>query len=127
MALPEDHELASRGLLDLADLAEEPFITYRISSAVSDIYTEACQRAGFSPHNVQETSTLLSFVASGMGVALVSTARQMFTLQGIVFRQLRDAPEVDLAVAWKTGSETVLLTKFLDLFESPTPTEGTPA
>lgn len=130
VALPEDHELASRGLLDLADLAEEPFITYRMNSAVSNISTEACQRAGFSPHIVQETqetSTLLSFVASGMGVALVPTARQMFALQGIVFRQLRDAPEVDLAVAWKTGSETALLTKFLDLFEAPTPTEGTPA
>ena len=94
------------------------------------ISTEACRKAGFSPQIVQETretSTLLSFVAAGMGVALVPTARRMFALQGIVFRQLRNAPSVDLAVAWKTGNETALLKKFLDLFEAPAPTEGNQA
>ncbi|NVM97303.1 LysR family transcriptional regulator [Arthrobacter sp. SDTb3-6] len=130
VALPEDHELASRGLLDLADLAGEAFIAYPLTSAVNAISTEACRQAGFSPQVVQETretSTLLSFVAAGMGVALVPTARRMFALQGIVFRQLRHAPAVDLAVAWKTGSETALLNKFLDLFETPAPTEGNPS
>ena len=130
VALPEDHELASRGLLDLSELAEEPFIAYPLTSAVNAISTEACRNAGFSPQIVQETretSTLLSFVAAGMGVALVPTARRMFALQGIVFRQLRNAPSVDLAVAWKTGNETALLNKFLDLFEAPAPTEGNQA
>lgn len=130
VALPEDHELASRGLLDLSELAEEPFIAYPLTSAVNAISIEACRNAGFSPQIVQETretSTLLSFVAAGMGVALVPTARRMFALQGIVFRQLRNAPSVDLAVAWKTGNETALLNKFLDLFEAPAPTEGNQA
>lgn len=130
VALPEDHELASRGLLDLSELAEEPFIAYPLTSAVNAISTEACRQAGFSPQIVQETretSTLLSFVAAGMGVALVPTARRMFALQGIVFRQLRNAPSVDLAVAWKTGNETALLKKFLDLFETPAPMEGNQA
>ncbi|MHA7175270.1 LysR substrate-binding domain-containing protein [Arthrobacter sp. Sr24] len=130
VALPEDHELASRGMLELSELAEEPFITYPGSSAVNTISTEACRQAGFSPHVVQETqetSTLLSFVAAGMGVALVPAARRMFALQGIVFRQLRNAPAVDLAVAWKTDTETALLKKFLDLFDGSAPTEGNPA
>ncbi len=130
LALPEDHELASGGLLDLAELAQEPFIAYPLSSAVNVISTDACRQVGFSPRIVQEakeTSTLLSFVAAGMGVALVPTARSMFALQGIVFRQLRNAPEVDLAVAWKSGNETVLLRKFLALFDTPVSTEGNPA
>lgn len=130
VALPEDHALASRGWIDLADLAGEPFITYPLMSAVNTIATEACREAGFVPEVAQithETSTLLAFVASGMGVALVPTARRMFALQGVVFRQLRNAPAVDLAVAWKKGNETALLNKFLDLFEDPVPTEGTRA
>ncbi|KAA0976088.1 LysR substrate-binding domain-containing protein [Paeniglutamicibacter gangotriensis] len=130
VALPEDHEMASRGILDLEDLAEEPFISYPLTSAVNTISTEACRQAGFSPHIVQEaqeTSTLLSFVSAGMGVALVPTARRMFGLQGLVFRQLRNAPAVDLAVAWKTDNETALLKKFLDLFKAPAPTEGNQA
>ncbi|GAA4371362.1 LysR substrate-binding domain-containing protein [Paeniglutamicibacter cryotolerans] len=130
VALPEDHELASRGLLDLADLAGEPFISYPLSSAVNRIALEACRKTGFSPRVVQEaheTSTLLSFVSAGMGVALVPTTRRMFALQGIVFRALRNAPAVDLAVAWKAGNESALLLKFLDLFDSPASLEGTPA
>lgn len=130
VALPEEHELASRGLLDLADLAGEPFISYPLTSAVNQIALEACRKAGFSPQIVQETretSTMLAFVSAGMGVALVPTTRRMFALQGIVFRQLRNAPAVDLAVAWKTGNESALLGRFLDLFDSPASMEGTPA
>ena len=128
VALPEDHDLASRGMLNLADLARESFISYPQTSAVNAIALKACRGAGFTPQIVQETSetsTLLSFVAAGMGVALVPTARRMFALQGIVFRQLRDAPAVDLAVAWRTGNETALLRRFLDLFDSPAAMEGT--
>lgn len=130
VALPEEHELASRGLLDLTDLAGEPFISYPLTSAVNQIALEACRKAGFSPQIVQETretSTMLAFVSAGMGVALVPTTRRMFALQGIVFRQLRNAPAVDLAVAWKTGNESALLGRFLDLFDSPASMEGTPA
>lgn len=130
VALPEDHELASRGLLDLSDLAHEQFISYPQSSAVNVISVEACRKVGFTPQVVQETtetSTLLSFVSAGMGVALLPTARRMFALQGIVFRQLRNAPTVDLAVAWKTGNETALLNKFIDLFDTPASMEGKPS
>lgn len=130
VALPEEHELASRGLLDLTDLAGEPFISYPLTSAVNQIALEACRKAGFSPQIVQETretSTMLAFVSAGMGVALVPTTRRMFALQGIVFRQLRNAPAVDLAVAWKTGNESALLGRFLDLFDSPASMEGTSA
>ncbi|MGJ9403466.1 LysR substrate-binding domain-containing protein [Arthrobacter sp. KK5.5] len=130
VALPEDHALASRGTLDLADLSGEAFISYPHASAVNSIFVEACRKAGFRPDVVQEareTSTLLSFVASGTGVALVPTTRRMFALQGIVFRPLRDAPVVDLAVGWKSGNVSPLVRNFLDLFDPPASTEGTTA
>jgi DNA-binding transcriptional LysR family regulator len=126
-ALPEDHPLASRGTLELADLAGEPFVCYPRTSAVSGILLAACNQAGFRPDVVQEareTSTLLAFVASGMGVALVPTTRRMFALQGTVFRPLRDAPAVDLALAWRRGNDSTLVARFLELFDPPQTPEG---
>lgn len=119
VALPEEHELASRGTLRLEDLRDEPFVGYPRGSAVSGITLEATGRRGFRPRVVQEageTSTLLSFVAAGLGVALVPTTRRNFALRGIVFRPLRDAPAVDLAIAWRRGNDSALITNFVALF-----------
>ena len=120
LALPERHPLAAREELRLADLAGQPFVCYPAESAVSGIFIDASRRAGFRPHIVQEareTSTLLSFVASGMGVALVPTSRSTFGLQGIVFRTLLDAPRVDLALARRRGDSRPLVAGFLSLFD----------
>ena len=126
-ALPADSPLADTGILELADLAGQDFIGYPSSSAVSSIVVDACRKAGFQPRLVQEareTSTLLSLVAAGMGIALVPMTSRMFSFQGVVFRPLRNPPPVDLAVAWNRDSETPLLHSFLQLFDS-LPASGT--
>src|SRR6201996_9581026 len=73
--LPEHHPLAGRDRVQLPDLRDEPFITYPAHrSVVYEAVVDACQHAGFVPaarHEVAETSTLVSFVAAGLGVALV--------------------------------------------------------
>lgn len=120
-ALPADSTLADTGILELADLAGQDFIGYPSSSAVSSIVVDACRKAGFQPRLVQEareTSTLLSLVAAGMGIALVPMTSRMFSFQGVVFRPLRNPPPVDLAVAWNRNTETPLLHSFLQLFDS---------
>ncbi|WLQ07930.1 LysR substrate-binding domain-containing protein [Arthrobacter oryzae] len=120
-ALPADSLLAGQGPLELADLSSHDFIGYPASSAVSGIVIDACRQAGFQPRLVQEakeTSTLLSLVAAGMGIALVPMTSRMFSFQGVVFRALRNPPPVDLAVAWNRTSESPLLESFLALFDS---------
>ncbi|KAF0964526.1 MULTISPECIES: LysR substrate-binding domain-containing protein [Rhodococcus] len=120
-ALPADSMLAEKGTLELEDLAEQDFISYPSYSAVSSIFVDACRKAGFQPRLVQEakeTSTLLSLVAAGMGVALVPMTSRLFSFQGVVFRPLRNPLPVDLAVAWNRNNETPLLRSFLTLFDS---------
>lgn len=120
-ALPADSPLAERGTLDITELSAEDFIGYPSYSAVSSISVEACRKAGFQPRLVQEakeTSTLLSLVAAGMGVALVPMTSRMFSFQGVVFRPLRNPPPVDLAVAWNRNNETPLVRNFLALFDA---------
>ncbi|MGY2747696.1 LysR substrate-binding domain-containing protein [Arthrobacter sp. UYCu723] len=120
-ALPADSELAEKGVLDIKDLAEQDFIGYPTHSAVNTIFVDACRRAGFQPRMVQEakeTSTLLSLVAAGMGIALVPMTSRMFTFQGVAFRPLRNPPPVDLAVAWNRNNRTPLIDNFLALFDT---------
>ncbi|MBO1267998.1 LysR substrate-binding domain-containing protein [Arthrobacter cavernae] len=120
-ALPADSELAEKGTLDIRELAKQDFIGYPTHSAVNTIFVDACRRAGFQPRIVQEakeTSTLLSLVAAGMGIALVPMTSRMFTFQGVAFRQLRNPPPVDLAVAWNRNNRTPLIDNFLTLFDS---------
>lgn len=103
--LPDTHPLATASSVRLADLRDDPFITYlsQHRSVVYDAVIEACERVGFTPEQhteVAETSTLVSFVASGRGVALVPASVQHLAVTGAVFRPLAgQTQEVALAVA----------------------------
>lgn len=119
-ALPHDHPLAAEERLSLQQLAGEQFISYPRDSVVYRIFMEACRKAGFAPSVVQEareTSTLLSFVAAGTGVALIPAATRTFSLAGTVFRPLADPPAVELAVAWRAGDQRPMLARFIELMQ----------
>jgi len=103
--LPESHMLAVRLNVKLSDLRDEPFITYpsHNRSVVHEAVIEACQRSGFTPakvHEVGETSTLVSFVAAGLGVALVPASVQHLQITGARYLPLAgNTQEVELALA----------------------------
>jgi|ERR1035437_6371660 DNA-binding transcriptional LysR family regulator len=103
--LPETHLLAARTSVNLVDLRDEPFITYpsQHRSVVYEAVLDACQRAGFSPRDmleVSETSTLVSFVAAGLGVALVPASVQHLHITGARYLPLAGTTqEVELAIA----------------------------
>lgn len=124
VAVPPDSAWADRSALDLAELAEAKFVSYPMSSAVTTIAFEACHQAGFRPTIVQEvaeTSTLLAFVAAGVGVALVPSGRHS-TLGPVHLIPLRSAPVVDLAVAW-VDDPTPLARSVIDLLLDPSSEE----
>jgi DNA-binding transcriptional LysR family regulator len=116
-ALPESHPLASRPQVRLADLRDEPFITYPAQhrSVVFDAVLEACRHAGFQPKAVQhvgETSTLVSFVAAGLGVALVPASVRHLQITGASYRPLAGTTrEVELALATRVGDSSPRLAR----------------
>jgi DNA-binding transcriptional LysR family regulator len=116
VALPAHHRLATGGgPVPLAELAGEDFVSYPQGSAVATITSEACRRAGFRPRVVQEateTSTLLAFVGAGMGLALVPDGARRAAASPIAYRELENAPEIGLAIAWKHGSRSGLIPPF---------------
>jgi DNA-binding transcriptional LysR family regulator len=68
-----------------------------------DVVHRLCRDAGFEPtirHEVGETSTLVTLVAGGLGVAVVPQPVQALTLEGIVYVPLvRPATSGELVVA----------------------------
>lgn len=108
-ALPTTHPLTQKSVLDLLDLKGEPFVTYppEHRSVIYDTVLAACQAQGFSPNQVAQvaqTSTLLVFVAAGIGVTVLPASARGLHLEGVEFRDLTRAPTVELAVAWRPAS-----------------------
>lgn len=85
VGLPSDHPLASSGVINLEDLAHEPWIMFpgAYGSNVRDIGLKVTAEAGFEPKIVQEAPdsyTILGLVAAGVGVTLtVSSVRHVRT------------------------------------------------
>jgi LysR family transcriptional regulator, transcription activator of glutamate synthase operon len=78
LALPRDHRLADHRQIALADVAGEPFIGLRPTSALRELGDDLCKRAGFRPAVVFEGDDLSSvrgLVAAGLGVAIVPAPR----------------------------------------------------
>lgn len=74
LVVPEDHRLAGRRRVRLAEAAEETFVTLEPGYGLRRITDELCGQAGFRPRVAfegEETETLRGLVAAGLGVALL--------------------------------------------------------
>jgi DNA-binding transcriptional LysR family regulator len=98
VVLPSTGRLARRRAVDLSDLADE-----RWTSPARDgpgagyrrMFERAGAEAGFEPRVVHETEGVLiaqSFVAAGLGLALMPRLALSVTHPAITLRELRDAP-----------------------------------
>ena len=127
--LPRDHRLASSDQIAVADLAEERFVLYAayLRSVLRELVEEACAEQGFSPRvglEVTETSTLVSFVAAGIGVSLVPASVSGMTVAGAVYRPLAGtAPRAQVAIAWHPENESPALAGALKLVQSAVMTQ----
>jgi DNA-binding transcriptional LysR family regulator len=122
--LPSDHRLADAEEVSVAELADEPFVTYapQVRSVLHGVVEDACAAHGFQPRiamPVTETSTLVSFVAAGVGVSLVPASVSGMSVARAVYRPLAGhAPRVQIALAWRQGDESPVLANALRLVHS---------
>ena len=114
-ALPADHPLAGRHDLLVRELHDEDFIAYagQGRSVMHSVLTAVCADAGFVPrlrHEVMETSTLVTLVAAGLGVAIVPDPTSALDIGGVAFVPLMPATlGVDLVVARSAGNDSPLI------------------
>ena len=118
VALPQEHRYAARKRLRVADLAGEGLVVHAgggrsmMSSLVHDLFDDV----GLDPevrHEVAETSTLVTFVAAGMGVAVVPEPTSALNVPGVVYVPLVGTPGVDLVVATREGDANPVLPRAL--------------
>jgi DNA-binding transcriptional LysR family regulator len=77
--LPRKHRLASQATIDLAQLADDPFVLFpeALSERYPRMVLSLCTAAGFVPriaYQVHEIHTAIGLVAAGLGVTLVGAS-----------------------------------------------------
>jgi DNA-binding transcriptional LysR family regulator len=91
--LPRGHRLASKRVIDLAELAEEPWVcNERVPGACMDVVLDACGAAGFSPNFTvlaEDYATAKGFVAAGLGVSLIPQLGMGSGGAAVVVRRVR--------------------------------------
>lgn len=92
IAMPEDHPLARKPNLRLADLADDAWMLGSTSRCPDTrILVEACQRAGFEPRIAFHSDDYLAiqgFVAAGVGVCLLPDLALISVRDDVVIRSL---------------------------------------
>lgn len=118
VAVPQDHRFATRRRLRIQDLADEGLVAHAgdgrsaMSAAVARLFDSAGLVAQVA-HEVGETSTLVTFVAAGLGVALVPEPTAALAVPGIVYVPLAGTPGVDLVAATRTDDDNPVLGRAL--------------
>ncbi len=124
--LPKGHRLASKRVLDLHDLAAEPWVASESVGPCLDVVLEACGAAGFSPDFVVENedyATAQGFVAAGLGVALIPDLGLANRHPGVVVRKVRRPEPVRAihAVTREAALDHPVLATLLAAFPSAAP------
>jgi LysR family transcriptional regulator, transcription activator of glutamate synthase operon len=107
LALPRDHRLAREQRVGLAEVAAEPFIGLRPTSALRKLTDHLCDAAGFRPTVIFEgddLSNVRGFVAAGLGVAVVPAPRvgsPEAAAGPVVYREITDPGAVrEICLTW---------------------------
>ena len=123
VAMPKDHRFAARRRVRVADLDGEDLVIHAgggrsaMNAMIQDLFDDAGISTHIS-HEVAETSTLVTFVAAGLGVAIVPEPTAALAVPNVVYVPLTDTPGVELVAATRTGDESPLLTRALAILAS---------
>lgn len=121
LALPRGHHLSSCQRVRWKQLAGANLIVHSADrrSVMFDVVLDLMRRAGAEPgirREVGETSTLISLVAGGLGVAVVPETASTLEVEGVVYRPLiAPAAATDLALAYQSDRHDVHLARAVEV------------
>ncbi|HSB37999.1 MAG TPA: LysR family transcriptional regulator [Gaiellaceae bacterium] len=108
VVLPRSHPAASAPSVELAELADQPWINSTEASSCHPFLARACLAAGFEPRIAAETNdhrTLHHLVASGVGLALVPLLSQLDLPASLTARPIRtSAPKRRIHAAYRSAA-----------------------
>lgn len=119
VGVPNDHPLAKRKSVRLAELAGERFVVVPGSSSSPGYgpLFALCQEAGFEPNIVQEVSSIASqvnLVSVGMGVGLVVTGKNFSYPASMAVVPLSDVSyTTSFVLGWQKGKTEPVLDRLI--------------
>ncbi|MCH0565580.1 MULTISPECIES: LysR family transcriptional regulator [unclassified Streptomyces] len=117
--LPSTHPLAAQRTVQLAQLADSPFVLLprTVGPTLHDQIIGLCITAGFTPQVVQhavEWQTVCALVETGLGVSLAPASIRRIRLKGVAFRRIEpNTARTRVAVAWRENDHNPLVTHLL--------------
>jgi DNA-binding transcriptional LysR family regulator len=103
--LPPEHRLARRKRVRMAELAGEPFISFRQGARLRELLLSAAATAGFEPRialESNESRRIRSLVSRGLGVAILPRSDAEESGAGVAVATLVEpALTRDVTLAWR--------------------------
>ena len=126
IVMRRDHPLADKPSLPFAMLADQPFVTYRqeVSPKLLQKIIGFCNRAGFTPNIVRQTTrieSLLLLIEAGIGVGIVNRGvKQVYGNSSLAFIDIDSTEDIsnDLVLAWKASNNNHCVQLFIRYFDS---------
>ncbi|WP_233429300.1 LysR family transcriptional regulator [Brevibacterium antiquum] len=127
VAVPTRHELAGRNSVSMADLEEQPFITYAPShgSQVREAMMRLADQAGFLPRIAQEAPdpySLLALVGAQVGISIVVESSNHIRIDGVTYIRLAEGGDAfTLALGWRRNNPSKALTRVVEIVQEILP------
>jgi DNA-binding transcriptional LysR family regulator len=118
--LPRDHRLGKRRHVRMAELAGEPFISFREGARLRELLVSAGREAGFEPRvtlESNESQRVRRLVSRGLGVAILPRSDADGPGADVaVAKLIEPALSRDITLAWREGRRhTPAAAEFLEL------------
>ncbi|MFE2108367.1 LysR family transcriptional regulator [Kitasatospora sp. NPDC059463] len=117
--LPADHPLAAQRSVEVAQLADSPFVLLPrpVGPRLYDRITGLCGAAGFAPRIAQhavEWPTVCALVGAGLGVSLAPASIRRLRLREVAFRPVEPrTARTRVAAAWRREDRSPLVANLL--------------
>jgi DNA-binding transcriptional LysR family regulator len=120
VAVAAGNPLAKKAKVDLKDLEAVFFVgmSEKTYPGSNEWLVNACREAGFSPRILQEADrepSVISFVAGGLGVALLPEQIKRLPHEGVIFRPLRRRLTVHSWAVWKVNNSSDCLKQYIQI------------
>lgn len=116
--VPIDHPLAQRDKVDLIELKDDLFIFYSNETLFKGPALKLMESAGFEPkiiYEANEDATVASFVANGLGVALIPPISNLDLTKCVPLKIGSPIAQRTLSMAWRKDSYMIpIVNKFRD-------------
>jgi len=123
IALPPDHQMASRQSVDLSELADEPFLLTELGGTCADsnIMRRACRDAGFAPNvrlESEDYNALQGMAAAGLGISIVPRMATIGAHPGVVLRPLKGSAPSRTILAAVSKERDPLVDAFVEALQA---------